>query len=136
MQWEKSDMTLPKFVRAQLRRKNIALLTHNEKHVGQIIIITIPKHIHSNYFPLIFWVISNDILTTTNITITQKHCRDDIFQKPTWITYFRSTLKKKKTTSWIFSQIPTSSIHSRFPLEFQDYFVYEISFVESQQEQI
>lgn len=95
MQWEKSDMTLPKFVRAQLRRKNIALLTHNEKHVGQIRIITIPKHIHSNYFPLIFWVISNDILTTTNITITQKHCRDDIFQKPTWITYFRSTLKKK-----------------------------------------
>lgn len=69
---------------------------HNEKHVGQIRIITIPKHIHSNYFPLIFWVISNDILTTTNITITQKHCRDDIFQKPTWITYFRSTLKKKK----------------------------------------
>lgn len=80
MQWEKSDMTLPKFVRVQLRRKNIALLTHNEKHVGQIRIITIPKHIHSNYFPLIFWVISNDILTTTNITITQKHCRDDIFQ--------------------------------------------------------
>lgn len=53
---------------------------HNEKHVGQIRIITIPKHIHSNYFPLIFWVISNDILTTTNITIRQKHCRDDIFQ--------------------------------------------------------
>lgn len=53
---------------------------HNEKHVGQIRIITIPKHIHSNYFPLIFWIISNDILTTTNITIRQKHCRDDIFQ--------------------------------------------------------
>lgn len=43
---------------------------HNEKHVGQIIIITIPKHIHSNYFPLIFWVISNDILTTTNTKST------------------------------------------------------------------